>query len=396
MIDCVLTINAGSSSVKYALFALDSELSTPVLAGQVEGLGSGPAAISHGQALAQVLVQVDAAGGQWRVAVVGHRVVHGGAVLSAPALIDAALLAALQALAPLAPLHQPHNLSGITAAREAFPSVPQVACFDTAFHRGQPAVHQRFALPQHWHDAGLRRYGFHGLSYESIRAQLAASEPALLAGRVVVAHLGNGASMCGLRDGRSVATTMSFSPLDGLTMGTRCGRIDAAVVLHLMQHHGLDADAVTHLLHQQSGLLGLSGLSADMRTLLASASPAAALAIDHFVEAAVRELAGLAAALRGIDALVFTGGIGENAAPLRARIALAAGWMGLRLDAGANAAGARCISAAGSAVQIRVLRTNEEAVIARQTLQAAGLAAALPPDPAPRPPATAPSRKRAH
>lgn len=379
MTDCVLTINAGSSSVKYALFALGSDLSAPVLAGQVDGLGSTQHALSHGQALAQVLAQVDAAGGQWRVAVVGHRVVHGGAGFDEPALIDAAVLAALQALAPLAPLHQPHNLSGITAAREAFPAVPQVACFDTAFHRSQPAVHQRFALPQHWHDAGVRRYGFHGLSYASIRAQLAASEPALLAGRVVVAHLGNGASMCGMAAGRSVATTMSFSPLDGLTMGTRCGRIDAAVVLHLIQHHGLDADAVTQLLHRQSGLLGLSGLSADMRTLMASSSPAAALAIDHFVEAAVHELAGMAAALRGIDALVFTGGIGENAAPLRARIVEAAGWMGLQLDARANAAGARCINAAGSAVQARVLRTDEEAVIARQTLQAAGLATTSPP-----------------
>ena len=376
MIDCVLTVNAGSSSVKYALFALGGDRAAPVLSGQVEGLGTAPGALNHAQALAQVLAQVDAAGGQWQVAAVGHRVVHGGAGFAAPALIDEAVLQALQALAAWAPLHQPHNLSGIKAARAAFPFVPQVACFDTAFHRSQPAVHQRFALPQHWHDAGVRRYGFHGLSYASIRAQLAASEPALLAGRVVVAHLGNGASMCGMVAGRSVATTMSFSPLDGLTMGTRCGRIDAAVVLHLMQHHGLDADAVTQLLHQQSGLLGLSGLSADMRTLMASASPAAALAIDHFVEAALRELAGLAAALRGIDALVFTGGIGENAAPLRARIVEAAPWMGLQLDAAANAAGASAINAAGSAVQIRVLRTNEEAVIARQTLQAAGLAGA--------------------
>lgn len=382
MSDCVLTVNAGSSSVKFALFALTGTLTgtlaAPVLAGQVEGLGSAPGAISHAQALAQVLAQVrahdDPAGGRWRVAAVGHRVVHGGPALAEPALIDAALLQALQALAPLAPLHQPHNLSGIAAARAAFPDVPQVACFDTAFHRSQPEVQQRFALPQRWHDAGVRRYGFHGLSYASIRAQLADSEPALLAGRVVVAHLGNGASMCGMAGGRSVATTMSFSPLDGLTMGTRCGRIDAAVVLHLIQHHGLDADAVTQLLHRQSGLLGLSGLSADMRSLMASSSPAAALAIDHFVESAARELAGMAAALRGIDALVFTGGIGENAAPLRARIVEAAGWLGLRLDAAANAAGAHRIDAEGSAVALRVLRTNEEAVIAGQTLQAAGLA----------------------
>ena len=386
MTDCVLTLNAGSSSLKYALFELatpPAALAAPVLAGQVEGLGAAPDALSHAQALAQVLAQVLApagtAGGPWRVAAVGHRVVHGGAGFAGPALIDPEVLAALQALAPLAPLHQTHNLSGIMAARAAFPDAPQVACFDTAFHRGQPAVHQRFAIPQCWHDAGVQRYGFHGLSYTAIRDQLAADEPALLAGRLVVAHLGNGASMCAMTGGRSVTSTMSFSPLDGLTMGTRCGRIDAAVVLHLIQHHGLDAEAVAQLLHRQSGLLGLSGLSADMRSLMHSTSPAAALAIAHFVESAAHELAGMAAALRGIDALVFTGGIGENAAPLRARIVEAAAWMGLQLDAQANAAGARCINAAGSAVQVRVLRTHEEAVIARQTLQFAGLAATAPP-----------------
>ncbi len=207
--------------------------------------------------------------------------------------------------------------------------MPQVACFDTAFHRTQAEVHQRFALPAVWHEAGVRRYGFHGLSYESICAQLAADEPALAAGRVVVAHLGNGASMCAIAGGRSVATTMSFSPLDGLTMGTRCGRLDAAVVLHLIDHHGMDTAAVSDLLHKQSGLLGLSGLSADMRTLLASELPAARLALDHFVESAARELAGLAAAMRGVDAVVFTGGIGENAAALRSRIVGTAAWMGL-------------------------------------------------------------------
>ena len=378
MTDCVLTLNAGSSSVKWALFVVGAEPGQAVLSGQVEGLGSAPGARTHAQALAQVLAQVDAAGGPGRVAAVGHRVVHGGPDFDQPMLIDDPVKQALQALAPLAPLHQPHNLSGIEAARQAFPQVPQVACFDTAFHRNQAAVHQRFALPQRWHDAGLQRYGFHGLSYESICAQLAVSEPALLAGRVVVAHLGNGASMCGIRHGRSVATTMSFSPLDGLTMGTRCGRIDAAVVLHLLRHHAMDVEGVERLLHQQSGLLGLSGLAADMRVLMASSSPQAALAIEHFVESAARELAGLAAALRGIDTLVFTGGIGENAAPLRAQIAEAAAWLGLTLDTDANAAGARCINAARAAVQVRVLHTNEEAVIAHHVLQVTGLAGALP------------------
>jgi acetate kinase len=373
MSDCVLTLNAGSSSVKYALFAAGIDLGQPVLSGQVEGLGTSPGALSHAQAMQDLLAQVEAAGGPWRVAAVGHRVVHGGPEFDQPRLIDTATQHALQALAPLAPLHQPHNLNGIEAARLAFPGVVQVACFDTAFHRTQPDVHQRFALPQRWHDAGVRRYGFHGLSYESICSQLTQTEPELLAGRVVVAHLGNGASMCGIHQGRSVATTMSFSPLDGLTMGTRCGRIDASVVLHLLRHHAMEPDNIEHLLNKESGLLGLSGVSADMRSLMASSSPLAALAIDHFVESAVRELAALAAALRGIDALVFTGGIGENAAPLRARIVQAAGWMGLTLDANANAAGARCISTAGSAVRLRVLHTNEEAAIAHHTLRVAGL-----------------------
>ena len=360
-IDCALTVNAGSSSIKYALFARDT--GPPLLAGQIEGLGVDGQ--GHAQAMAEVLARVTAEAAQgWRVAVVGHRIVHGGSTFVQPALIDEAVLQSLHALAPLAPLHQPHNLRGVAAARAAFPAVPQVACFDTAFHRTQPEVHQRFALPAAWHDAGVRRYGFHGLSYESIGAQLAADEPALAAGRVIVAHLGNGASMCAIVGGRSVATTMSFSPLDGLTMGTRCGRLDAAVVLHLIDHHGMDTAAVSELLHKQSGLLGLSGLSADMRTLLASELPAARLALDHFVESAVRELAGLAAAMRGLDTLVFTGGIGENAAALRSRIVGAAAWMGLRLDAAANAAGARCINAADSGVQLRVMRTNEEAVIA--------------------------------
>jgi acetate kinase len=368
LVDCALTVNAGSSSIKYALFERGGDPAVPLMAGQVEGLGVG--GMDHALGMAQVLGRVaGGAGSDHRVAVVGHRIVHGGAAFVQPVLIDEPVLQALQQLAPLAPLHQPHNLRGVAAAREAFPGVPQVACFDTAFHRTQAEVHQRFALPAVWHEAGVRRYGFHGLSYESICAQLAADEPALAAGRVIVAHLGNGASMCAIAGGRSVATTMSFSPLDGLTMGTRCGRLDAAVVLHLIDHHGMDTAAVSTLLHKESGLLGLSGLSADMRTLLASELPAARLALDHFVESAVRELAGLAAAMRGIDALIFTGGIGENAAALRSRIVGTAAWMGLRLDDAANAAGERCINTRDSAVQLRVMRTNEEAVIARHAFQ---------------------------
>jgi len=374
----VLTVNAGSSSVKYALYAATTQPGAPEVAGQVEGIGSTASSLTHGQAFEQLLARVGSSAQDIRVAVVGHRIVHGGTTFGAPALIDDAVYSALRALEPLAPLHQPHNLAGVAAARAAFPGVPQVACFDTAFHHSQPAIQQRFALPLQWHEAGVRRYGFHGLSYESIAAQLAASEPAIARARVVVAHLGNGASMCAMHGGRSVATTMGFSTLDGLTMGTRCGRLDAGVLLHLMSHHGLDAAALSRLLYDQSGLLGLSGLSADMRTLLGSAAPHAALAVDHFVETAARELAGMASALRGIDALVFTGGIGQHAAPVRARLVQACGWMGLVLDEAANAAGARVIDAPGSAVRIRVLRTDEEAVIARHALRVAGLATSAP------------------
>ena len=372
-----LTINAGSSSIKYALFGASAGNSGPVLqrlaAGQVEGLAATPAGRAHDQAFAEVIQRVgDAAAACGGLAVVGHRIVHGGIAFSGPAIVDDTCFAALMALAPLAPLHQPYNLAGVAAARLAFPGVPQVACFDTAFHRAMPALHQRFAIPQAWHDAGVRRYGFHGLSYQSIVEQLGATEPALLAGRVVVAHWGNGASMCGLRAGVPVATTMSFSPLDGLTMGTRCGRIDAAVVLHLIEHHGLAPSRVAALLQHESGLLGLSGLASDMRTLLASDSAAAQLAVEHFVEAALREVAGLAAALRGLDAVVFTGGIGENAAVVRERFAHGASWLGVELDAAANGRGERIINQPTSTVRLRVLHTDEEAVIARHALAVAG------------------------
>jgi acetate kinase len=276
-------------------------------------------------------------------------------------------------LQPLAPLHQRHSLAGVHVARGGFPGTPQVACFDTAFHRTQPEVNRRFALPREWHDKGIQRYGFHGLSYESIRAQLMLKDAQAAKARVVIAHLGNGASMCAMHEGRSVATTMSFSPLDGLPMGTRCGRLDAAVVLHLLEHEQLKPDDVAQLLSRESGLLGLSGESSDMRTLLASGTPGARLAIDYFVEHALRELAAMAAALGGIDGLVFTGGIGENAVSLRERIVQGAAWMGLRPDATANAREAGRISAADSAVWIDVLRSNEAATIARQTALCAGL-----------------------
>ena len=371
MTDCVLTLNAGSSSLKFALFDAGATASLR-LAGQVDGLGSGAQPSSHADAVAQVLRQVSVEPAI-RLVAVGHRVVHGGTVFDQPALINPAVLTALQALAPLAPLHQPHNLAGIAAAQQAFAGVPQVACFDTAFHRHQPQVQQRFALPERWHQAGIQRYGFHGLSYQSICEQLAAVEPALAQGKLVVAHLGNGASMCAIEAGRSITATMSFSPLDGLTMGTRCGRLDPAAVLHLIDHHGLSSAAVSRLLQDESGLLGLSGESADMRQLLASPSAAAALAIEHFVESVLRELGGLSATLRGIDGLVFTGGIGQHAASLRARICTGAAWLGIAIDEAANRAATAenpRLNGAGSRVQVRVMQTNEEAVIARQTLAA--------------------------
>ena len=359
----LLTLNAGSSSIKFALFEQGGDLTSPQRSGKVEGVGTGPDSMTHAQALAQILQRVGSA----RVVGVGHRIVHGGMQYAKPTFVDKGVLDALALLEPLAPLHQPHNLAGVRAAMSAFNGVPQVACFDTAFHAVQPAVNQRFALPQALHDAGVRRYGFHGLSYESIMAQLTRQDPVLAQSRVVVAHLGNGASLCAIHQGRSVATTMSFSPLDGLTMGTRCGQLDAAVVLYLLQARGMTAEQITTLLYRESGLLGLSGVSADMRVLEASSVPAAAGAITHFVEQIVQHVGRMAAAMRGIDALVFTGGIGENAVALRLRIMADSGWLGVLPDVGANLLGNQCISAAGSPVSAWVFKTDEESVIARHT-----------------------------
>jgi acetate kinase len=400
MTDSLLTLNAGSSSIKVALFdaAGDGDASLPAArwSGQADGLGAGlkarlrvrdaqgqtlhdaaldGAQASHQGALAALLEWHAQQANGGRIAAVGHRIVHGGADFVAPVRIDASVLDALTKLEPLAPLHQPHNLAGVRAAMAAFEGVPQVACFDTAFHAVQPEVNRRFALPRALHDAGVRRYGFHGLSYESIVAQFAGIAPELAQRRVIVAHLGNGASMCGIAQGRSVATTMTFSPLDGLTMGTRCGHIDAAVVLYLMRSHGMSADRVEALLFRESGLLGISGVSSDMRVLEASAEPAAAEAIGHFAEQVVQHMGSLAAALRGVDAIVFTGGIGENAAPLRERILEDCEWLGVNVDAAANRSGAARLTTAESPVSAWVLRTDEEAVIARHTanvLRAAG------------------------
>jgi acetate kinase len=274
------------------------------------------------------------------------------------------VLAELERLVPLAPLHQPHNLSPIRRLMQSMPTVPQIACFDTAFHRTQPEVAQRYALPRHWHDAGILRYGFHGLSYEYITSILPGTDPRAAMGRTVIAHLGNGASLCGVKNGRSIATTMGFTPTDGLMMGTRCGQLDPGVLLYFLTYQGMSAAALENLIDRESGLLGVSGLSSDMRILLASQEPAAREAIDLFVYRTGREIGSMAAALGGLDAIVFTGGIGEHAAAIRSRVCRDAAWLGVNLDDHANEGNERCISNAESRVTAWILPTNEELMIA--------------------------------
>jgi acetate kinase len=303
--------------------------------------------------------------GERSVAAIGHRVVHGGIKFAAPVRIDADVMTELERLVPLAPLHQPHALAAIRAAATAAPGVAQYACFDTAFHRTQPRLAQLFAIPRALTDSGVLRYGFHGISYEYIAARLADVAPEVAAGRVVVAHLGNGASMCALRGGRSVATTMGFTALDGLVMGTRSGAIDPGVVLYLINERKMPAAAVETLLYQQSGLLGVSGISSDMRALLTDAAPAAAEAVALFVHRIVRELGALAAVLGGLDALVFTAGIGEHAPPVRAAVLAQSRWLGLDVDAAANAAGGPRISPPDARASAWVIPTDENLMIAR-------------------------------
>jgi acetate kinase len=389
MSDAVIVLNAGSSSLKFSVYSVTAEQRLRLAAkGQVEGIGTSPhflAEDAEGSVLAEERWPDDRTSGhdhyfrvfgQWvrgflgdgRVLGVGHRVVHGGPDLAAPVLVDDRILARLDALSPLAPLHQPHNLAGIRAVMRAAPELPQVACFDTAFHRGHPEVAERFAIPRPLHDQGIRRYGFHGLSYEYIAKALPDVAPEIAAGRVVVAHLGNGASMCALEAGRSIDSTMGFTALDGLPMGTRCGAIDPGVLLHLMRAQRMGADAIERLLYHDCGLRGVSGISSDMRDLLASDDPRAAEAIDLFVYRIGRELGALAAALHGLDGLVFTAGIGEHAGAIRERVCRQAAWLGIELDAAANDRGGPRISTAGSAVGVFVIPTDEELMIATHTL----------------------------
>jgi len=390
MTDAIAVVNAGSSSLKFSVFT--SKAFKPLLHGQVEGLGNGAHAIAkahdghvlleqrwapdahmgHEAALAYLLQALPPHLQGHHLVAVGHRIVHGGVHFHEPVLLSEAVLAELHTLIPLAPLHQPHNLSPVAALHKLAPHLPQVACFDTAFHAGNPEVATRFALPFELHDAGVRRYGFHGLSYEYIASRLPHVDAHAAKGRTVVMHLGNGASMCALKAGRSVASSMGFTALDGLPMGTRCGSIDAGVLLWLMDQRGLNARQIEHLLYSESGLLGVSGLSSDMRTLLDSDSAKAREAVDLYVYRIGRELGSLSAALGGLDAIVFTAGIGEHAAAIRARVVRDAAWLGIDLDEAANlqqvADGqALRISKTDSRVAAWVIPTNEELMIARHT-----------------------------
>jgi acetate kinase len=383
----IVVLNAGSSSVKFSVFFHNGGALELRLRGQIEALFSEPhfvakaaagatvsekswpagTKLGHDGALAHLFefLRERARGAQ--LVGVGHRVVHGGLAYTQPVRVDATVLAALDRFVPLAPLHQPHNLAAIRAVMQRAPDVAQVACFDTAFHRTNPEIAQMFALPHEMHEAGVRRYGFHGLSYEYIASVLPDVDTKAAQGRTVVLHLGNGASMCALQAGRSVASTMGFTAVDGLPMGTRTGNLDPGVVLYLMDERGMDARAIEKLLYQQSGLLGVSGIASDMRTLLASTESRAKLAVDLFVYRITRELGSLAAALGGLDAIVFTAGVGENSAEIRARICKAAAWLGVDLDSASNQSGGPCISTAASRVAAWTIPTNEELMIARHT-----------------------------
>ena len=387
MRDALLILNAGSSSLKFTVY-LDGDRPTPLLDGQFQSLqthprftvrdGTGTVVGEHdwgdGTSLGHLgaieyLVDWGRSSvlGPHQISAVGHRVVHGGTRFVGPVLVDDHVLEHLEALVPLAPLHQPHSIAAIRATKKIAAHLPQVACFDTAFHRTLPHVAQLFAIPRRYTEQGVRRYGFHGLSYEYISSRLTDVDAGLAAGRTIVLHLGNGASMCAMREGRSVATTMGFTPLDGLAMGTRSGAIDPGVLLYLIERHGMGARALEKLLYQRSGLVGVSGISSDMRTLLASPSPRAAEAIELFVYRIGRELGSLAAALGGLDGLVFTAGIGENSAPIRALVCREAAWLGLELDTEANDVGGPRISSAASRVSAWVVPTDEELMIALHT-----------------------------
>jgi acetate kinase len=391
MADLIIVLNAGSSSLKFTIYSAHGEKPAALYDGQIEGIGTEPrfkvkdgagkvveerkwppgSSLDHEGAIDAlfswgrgVLNSTD------RIVAVGHRVVHGGLEYTKPTVVNEHILADLDKFVPLAPLHQPHNLAAIRIVAKRNPGIPQVACFDTSFHTSIPAVGQAFALPRKYTEQGVRRYGFHGLSYEYISTVLPGVDPEAAKGRTIVAHLGNGASLCAMQGLKSTACTLGFTAVEGLMMGTRCGTLDPGVMLYLMDECGMNTRALENLIYKESGLLGVSGISSDMRTLLESPDPKAAEAVELFVYRITRELGSLASALGGLDALVFTGGIGENAAPIRERVCRAAQWLGLEFDGSANPRGGPCISREGSRVRAWVIPTDEELMIALHTRQA--------------------------
>ncbi len=383
---CLGVLNAGSSSIKFAVRGAPPELAL-MLKGQIEAIGVAPhlevkdaagvqiheqkwpaAGFDHESATREIVAVIRARLGTGKIGAVGHRVVHGGTRHQAPERVDAALIAYLETLIPLAPLHQPHNLAPMRAIAAVMPDMPQVACFDTSFHAGQPAIARSYALPGALTKEGILRYGFHGISYEFVSRRLRELAPKLAAGRVVIAHLGNGASLCAVHNGRSVATTMGFTAVEGLMMGTRCGSLDPGVLVYLMDEHKMGPREIEDLIYKRSGLLGVSGVSSDMRTLRRSAEPAAAEAIALFGYRVIREIGSMAAALGGLDGLVFTAGIGEHDAAIRDEIVSGCAWLGLRLDSARNAAGkSGRISSDQSPNEVWVIPTDEERMIAEHT-----------------------------
>ena len=385
MAEAILTINAGSSSIKFALFELKNGFECGI-EGEAEGIGTSPhllirangklvlekswpddKTLGYEQLLSESLNWIEKHLGMDRLVAAGHRVVHGGRTFFAPVLITPDVIKDLEALVELAPLHQPHNIAPMHILFKLRPELPQIACFDTAFHHTMPDIAKRIPIPRKYHDQGVLRYGFHGLSYEYISSRLPDIAPNLAQGRVIVAHLGNGASMCALKNGKSVDSTMGFTALDGLMMGTRTGAIDAGVMLYMTQSLNMDADALTSLFYKESGLLGVSGISSDVRTLLANPAPEAKEALDLFCFRAAHQAAGLITSLGGLDGLVFTAGIGEHAAPIRAAICARLAWLGIALSMEANNANAPVISTTDSKIEVRVIPTNEELVIAKHT-----------------------------
>ena len=397
MTDFAVVLNAGSSSLKFAAYRRPGTEAWEVASrGQIEGIGVSPrfsakdaagtkladreldkAVVKDAHTALDVVAEwLRAQFGPARIVGIGHRVVHGGPDFSGPTRVTPEVMTALRALVPLAPLHQPYNLAAIDAVSERLPDVPQVACFDTSFHRGQPAVAELVPLPKDIRDGGVQRYGFHGLSYEYIASVLPQVAPEIAGGRVIVAHLGSGASLCAMKNLKSVDSSLGFTALDGLCMGTRPGTLDPGVVLYLFQNLALTAKQVETLLYKKSGLIGISGISNDMRDLLGRSEPEATLAIDYFVYRVAKEIGALTAVLGGVDGIVFTAGIGENSSEIRSRIVQASSWLGVDLDAAANDARGPRISRAGSRVSAWVIPTNEELVIARHTGRLLGLVAA--------------------